>query len=93
MTTEQQLLGECDRLAARLAPVVAAGLRLDELITRYIARKMHQLGVADAELRRTVTARVRRRFNGIMSCCVQVGLLCLSLLAVNRAEVSEVHIV
>jgi len=72
MTTEQQLGGECERLDARFAVDDAAGLTTDQLITRYIARKMHQFGVTDAELRRTVTTLVSRRFGDLFTCCQQV---------------------
>lgn len=74
MTMEQQLVGQCERLDARLAGDATADSNLtrNELIARYIARKMHRFGVTDAELRQSVSALLRRRFHDMSTCCQQV---------------------
>lgn len=71
VTVEQRLVGECDRLAARLGGD-AANLTRQQLIARYIARKMHRFGVADVELRQTVSTMLRHRFDNMTTCCEEV---------------------
>ena len=71
MTRDERLASECERLDARLA-ADAADLTRDERITRFITYKMNTLGVADAELRQTVTSMVRRRYGDMFRCCDKV---------------------
>jgi len=72
VTVEQRLVGECDRLAARLAAGDATNLTRHQLIARYIASKMHRFGVTDVELRQTLSAMLRRRFDNMTACCAEV---------------------
>ena len=75
MTMEQQLVGYCERLNAKFAvdaAAAAAGLSRDELITRYIDRKMNYVGVTDEALRQRVTTMVRRRYDNMLRCCDMV---------------------
>jgi len=75
MTTEQMLAGECERLNARLAAAAAdaAGLSRDELIARFIARKMSRFAsVTGEELRQTVTTIATRRYHNTLRCCDEV---------------------
>lgn len=74
MTMEQRLVGQCQRLDARLAGEATAvsNLTRNELVARYIARKMNRFGVTDAELRQTLSALLRRRFRDMSTCCRQV---------------------
>jgi len=74
MTMNQRLVGYCERLNAKFAVDAAANLTRDEVITRYIDRKMNQLGVTDEELRQTVTTMVRGRYNNMFRCCDMVRL-------------------
>lgn len=76
MTPERRLSGECERLEAKFAvgDAGAANLTRDELVERYIDRKMRQFGVSDGDVRQTVTEMLRRRFGDMITCCAQVRL-------------------
>jgi len=74
VTLEQRLVAECERLDAKFAgdDAAGAGLTRQELIARFIARKMVQFGVTDGELRRTVTTMVTRKYDEMFTCCDKV---------------------
>jgi len=72
MTMEERLVAECQRLDAMFTSDADAGLTREELIARFIARKMQRLQVSDAEIRDNVTAMLRRRYGDMTGCCVKV---------------------
>jgi len=73
MTTEQRLVSMCERLGAKFIADADPGLSRDEMISSFIDRKMRHLGVTDEELRQTVTTMLRRKYDGMMICCDEVG--------------------
>jgi len=72
MTTAQRLVAECERLDAKFAADAGADLSRDELVARFIARRMSNFADADEQLRQSVTTMATRRYDNMFTCCDKV---------------------